>query len=137
MISILEEFFMKAKSLRLLALPLLLAISGCSDVESGTYFMCISNKTNNSISKSYDKFTGKSTFKREFRNETTISVTTTTKSGNLIVKVTNRDTEEEYYSGNFTEDFDFSVNVPSGKYTLYVEGNEHSGSYTLSWANKK
>ena len=124
---------MKSKSLRLLTLPLLFAMCGCSDIETGTYFMCITKKTGTSISKEYEKFTGESTFKREFKNDTTISLVTTTKSGNLVVKITNTDSNEEHYTGNLTEDFSCTVYVPSGNYSLFVEGKEHSGSYEFSW----
>ena len=126
---------MKAKTLRLLTLPLLLGMTAC-DTESGTYFLCITKNTENSISKEYDKFTGKSNFERTFKVETTIDVVTTTKSGNLLLKISSNDDGKEYYSGNLTEDFSFKVNVPSGKYSLHVEGTEHSGSYKFEWYDK-
>ena len=128
---------MKTKVLSLLTLPLLFGMCGCKDVESGTYFLCISTKTSTSISKSYEKFNGHATYNREFNNETTISIVTTTKSGKLVLKVTNTNTDTEYYAGNLTQDFSFTVNVPEGKYSLYVEAEEHSGSYEFSWADKK
>jgi hypothetical protein len=128
---------MKARKLKLLTLPLLLAMCGCSDTETGTFFLCISSKTTNSVSKSYDKFEGKCTYNRDFKNETVVSVVTTTKSGTLVLKVYNTDTSEEYYTGNLTEDFSFTVTVPSGKCTMSVEGKEHSGSFEFSWADKK
>ena len=128
---------MKAKKLGLLTLPLLFAMCGCADVESGTYFLCVTSKTPSSISKEYEKFNGNGTYKRDFKNDTTISVVTTTKSGTLVLKVTNTETEEEYYTGNLTKDLSFTVNVPKGKCTMYVEGKEHSGSFKFSWADKQ
>ena len=128
---------MKARKLSLLTLPLLFAMCGCSDSETGTFFFCISNKTTNSVSKSYDKFDGKCAYNRDFKNETVVSVVTTTKSGTLVLKVYNTDTSEEYYTGNLTEDFSFTVTVPSGKCSMYVEGKEHSGSFKFSWADKQ
>ena len=128
---------MKAGKLSLLTLPLLFAMCGCSDSETGTFYFCISNKTANSVSKSYDKFEGKCTYNRDFKNETVVSVVTTTKSGTLVLKVYNTDTSEEYYTGNLTEDFSFTVTVLSGKCSMYVEGKEHSGSFEFSWADKQ
>ncbi|MBO7614444.1 MAG: hypothetical protein J6T15_01930 [Bacilli bacterium] len=128
---------MKAAKLKLLTLPLLFAMCGCSDSESGLFFSCISVNTANSVFKEYEKFDGECTYKRDFKNETVVSVSTTTKSGTLVLKVLNADTSEEYYAGNLTEDFSFTVTVPSGKCSMHVEGKEHSGSFKFSWADKQ
>ena len=128
---------MKTKTLKLLTLPLLFGMCACNDYESGRYFMCITSKTANSISKEYEKFNGKCTYNRNFEKETTISVETTSKSGTLILKIYKTDNSEEYYTGNLTEDFSFTVNVPEGKCTMFVEGQEHSGSFKFSWADKQ
>ncbi len=127
---------MKTKTLKLLTLPLLFAMCGCSDVESGTFFLCISNKDSNSLSKTYDSFNGHGTYKRTFKEETTISVVTTTKSGNLIVKVSNTNSGEEYCNVTLTEDYSTTIDVSAGDYTMYVEAKDHSGSYSFSWKAK-
>ena len=127
---------MKTRNLKLLTLPLLFAMCGCSDIESGTYLFCVTENTSTQIKKTYEKFNGHASYKREFKNDTTISVNTTTESGTLVMKITGTDDDKEYYSGNLTENFDFTVNVPVGKYTLFVEGKEHSGSYKITWADK-
>ena len=128
---------MKAGKLKLFTLPLLFAMCGCSNSESGTFILCISNMTATSVSKEYEKFNGKCSYKRDFKNETVVSVVTTTTSGTLVLKVLNTDTSEEYYTGNLTEDLSFTVTVPSGKCTMSVEGTDHSGSFKFSWADKK
>ena len=129
---------MKAGKLTLLTLPLLLGACGCAETkESGIFILCISSNTSNSISKEYEKFNGECTYKKNFTNETVVSVVTTTKSGTLVLKVLNSDTDEEYYTGNLTEDFSFTVTVPSGKCTMFVEGTDHSGSFKFSWADKQ
>lgn len=123
---------MKAGKLKLLTLPLLFCMCGCSDIESGTYFACISNKTANSISKTYEKFDGHSTFNREFNKNVVLSAVTTTRSGNLILKVTNAD-DVVICNENITEDASYTFYLSKGKYSLYVEGKEHSGSFDFSW----
>ena len=128
---------MKAGKLKLITLPLLFAMCGCSNSESGTFILCVSNMTTTSVSKRYEKFNGKCSYNRDFKNETVVSVVTTTKSGTLVLKVANTDTSEEYYTGNLTEDLSFTVTVPSGKCTMSVEGTDHSGSFEFSWADKK
>lgn len=126
---------MKTKALRLLTLPLLFGMCACSDMESGTYFMCITENTKTSISKSYEKFTGYSKYRREFKVDVTLSVVTTTTSGNLLLEVS-EENSPSICKENLTEDATYTFVLPKGKYIFYVEGNEHSGSYKFSWADK-
>ena len=124
---------MKAGKLKLLTLPLLFCMCGCSDIESGTYFACISSKTSSSISKSYEKFNGTSTYKREFVKSMVLSAVTTTKSGTLILKVVRGENGVDICNETLTEDASYEFYLPKGKYDLCVEGKDHSGSFEFSW----
>lgn len=92
---------------------------------------CIEKKTSNSFSSQYDYFSGNRKYSMKIKEDTTVQVKFTSKSGMLKVKVYNDDSS--YYEGNIDYDFDFTLNLKQGKYTVSFSADKHHGSYFFSW----
>lgn len=81
------------------------------------------------ISAQYTVFDGQKNYALVLDRASSIRFDITTESGKLTLCVT--DGQVQYYSGNISEDFSFSLNVPEGNYQISVKGRNHRGSFLI------
>lgn len=120
-------------SLVLATLLALLQLCGCSNrfVMMGG----ISNQNSNSFSASYQKFSGYKTASVTLKEgqSAEVSVAFTTEDGSIAFDIVNRDGESLFEQTDIgDESFNLMLDQP-GKYTLRVTGEDHKGSFHVSW----
>lgn len=121
---------MRKSLLKIITLPIIFGLISCE--KSCLFKMCISTEDSTHISKTYSYFEGSFTHKVSFAKSTDIKVKITTTEGKLFLDISNKNFDN-YYSGNFVDNFSFTVTVPEGSYIFTLKANEHSGSYDFSW----
>lgn len=113
-----------------LSILLVTALVACS---GGSYTITVGNidSKETDISGEYNSFTGHYFKKLKVGDgeKLTLTYKVSTDKGELVAKVIDK-------KGNTIKTFEngesFSLNEP-GEYKLQVEGNEHKGSFSLSW----
>jgi hypothetical protein len=119
-----------------LALALLLAILGCS---KGSYWVIHGEEWNSGtrFSMTYDRFNGfkEKVFTVEEGETIEVVVQFVTISGTLDISICrNDDSDTCFYEGNDVPTSTFTVTLSeSGTYTIRVEAQRHSGSYSFYW----
>ena len=120
----------------LIALMVLIVLTGCT---CGSFTVLKSSELNTPtmMSMSYEKFNG---FKQRqikvLEDETlVISVNIVTEAGSIDAYVAkDNDTSNSTYEGNDIPTSSFIVTLTEpGKYTIRVDAENHTGSYSFSW----
>ena len=111
-------------------------LTGCT-TSSGTVINASESNTSTKMSMSYDKFNGYKERVIEVKEGKPIIVTVNivTKSGSIDAYITrDNDIDNSSYEGHDIQTTKFSVTLSEqGRYTIRVDANNHSGSYSFSW----
>lgn len=111
-------------------------LTGCT-VDSSFVVGAVEKNTSTQMSMSYRKFDGYKQRKFEVKEgaPVIVSVEIETESGNLDAYIAKDNSKEDaVYEGHDIPDSSFTVTVSEpGEYTIRVEGEDHSGSYSFSW----
>ena len=86
----------------------------------------------------YEQFNGSKQYRLKTRQDgTTVRVDVETESGTLSVTVTAAGIKDELvYSADDLQTGSFTFIVPeTGKYTVTVTADKHSGSFSFDWSN--
>jgi len=86
----------------------------------------------NKFSSSYEYLKGTKNYLMRLKEDKAVKVKITTISGRLHIDVRNSK-DESVYSGNFDNDFSFTLNLEKDKYKVYIITSFHEGSYSFSW----
>ena len=115
-------------------LLLILCFSACS---GGSYVSVMSTETNNAqeISMEYDSFDGNKFYDISIEQEVIVTVHIETESGSMSAYIAkDNDVTNAVYQGSDIPTSDFTVALTeSGTYTIRVDANQHSGSYSFQW----
>ena len=131
------DLSMLKKNLYLLITLILLAVlTGCT---CGSFTILNGSELNTStkMSMSYEKFNGFKQRNIEVREDETlvISVNIVTEAGSIDAYVAkDNDTTNSTYTGKDIPTSSFTVTITKpGKYTIRVDAQNHTGSYSFSW----
>lgn len=115
---------------------LVISLAGCT---KGSYKM-ISGEVNNTstqMAMNYKQFTGhnETEIKVKDGEEVKVSVKIVTDGGNLDAYIAkDNNSSNSVYKGNDIKTSSFTVTLKeAGTYTLRVDGDKHSGSYSFNW----
>lgn len=85
-----------------------------------------------SIRMKYDLFDGQHVYTIDVPEQTAMRVEVETVSGELDAQI-GIDGMEPVYTGRFTENASFTVNVSAGEYTIRLSASHHTGSCRFDW----
>lgn len=127
---------MKKNSLLLILVVLLTMLSGCT-MGSGTVKNASELNTPTKMSMLYDKFNGYKETQIEVKeNEPLIvAISVVTESGSIDAYIAkDNDTDNCDYKGHDIQTSSFAVTLSErGSYTIRVDAENHTGSYSFSW----
>ncbi len=108
----------------------------------GAYSVLMGQERNTptSMAMTYEKFNGykERTFTVGEDEHATVYVSFITESGELDAYITKEGDTEHEYIGNDVVNSTFTVDLTEeGKYTVRVEGKDHSGEYNFQWEIEK
>ena len=113
----------------------LLLLTGC-EFSSNSMLMSVEKETRTSCSVRYAKFNGrKQHVIRTYGDTRTILLDVVTESGTLGVTVKDKDGQVIYEAEGLKTGASVIALPESGKYTVIMRAEEHSGSYALDWAD--
>lgn len=127
------------KKIFLLVLSLsMAAISLCGCMGGGSYVIIGSTEKvgNSYFEMSYDSFRGTRYEKIKLKQGDVLNLKgeVKTDSGDLKIKLLDKDNNEIYVSSDNPEDINEKINInEEGRYKIQAEGNQHSGSFHISW----
>lgn len=126
---------MKRRMNVILAILLVILLgTGCT---FGSYSVvkATENNTTTSMQMSYEKFNGNKNraIKLDEGESCSVAVNIASESGRINLSIEDED-GDSYYQGTNLPTSSFTVYLDkAGKYTIRVEGDSHTGSYSISW----
>jgi hypothetical protein len=126
-------------SILLVCLMLLIPVLGACTVGSGTVKNGVEYNSSTKMAMLYDEFTGyKQTHIDVGENETVeVVVSIVTEKGSIDAYIAkDNDTANSSYEGHNIPTMSFTVTLSEpGRYTVRVDADKHTGSYSFSWGN--
>ena len=109
--------------------------SGTKDSESGSTGADTRVLSASDVSMSYDKFNGCKAYDLCVDKDDTIVIDVETLNGELDVAILN-DREEQIFSEIVRDNKNYSVIVGPGEYVVTLNGQDHSGQYSIDWGTR-